>query len=667
MIEDKKTDTLLKRLTKKFNKEQYEKLNKVVSFLLYLDMVIEKPSLAMLAHERVYKMIESHGSETYEINGEKKTRYKLFSDKLFGIDEPIAEMVDYFRSSAERLDTRKRILLFHGPVSGAKSTIATILKAGLEQYTATDEGELYALAWPTENGTLALCSNLDDPLKFLPEEERQFFLEKHNIYVEGLPCPQCRKQYRKLEEKHKGDILSIYKELKCKRVVISEQNRLGIGTFSPADKKSQDQAELVGGINFKTLPSVGSEADPDGWTFNGELNCANRGMVEFIEMFKADERFLHILLTLAQERRIKTPRFPLISADEVVLGHTNENEYTNFLDDPTREALKDRMIKVDFKYNLIVSQEEKIYDRLLSEEAKKNTKHRAPNTLKVAALFGVLTRMEEWEKGDLLTKAKLYDGQVVNGFKEKDFKEMKEKAKRDGFGGVSPRLLVNILSEAITMDDIKCLSPFVVMKNIFTALKKHKFPNIDPKKQEEHLNLLDIVRKEYQEMAKKDVLKAFLESYGPAMEDLCGNYIDHIQAFVQKSKLKDPVTGEEIDPDESLMRSIEERIENVSDSRREQFRGSLLASIGSIMRKGEKFTYKSDERLRKAIEKKIFDDNKGNIRFTTFSGSKTDETNLKKLEAIQGRMISELDYCKECSRDVMNYIGGLLAKGDVNV
>lgn len=667
MAEHNKSESLWKRISKKYSKEQYEKLHRVVSFKKYLDMVIEKPSLAALAHERVYRMIMHYGAEPYEHNGEKKVRYKLFAGKLFGIEESLEQLVSYFRSSAERLDTRKRILLLHGPVSGAKSTVAAILKHGLEEYSRTDEGELYAVAWPTEDGSLKFCDNLDDPLKFLPEDDRQYIKSQFGIYIEGFPCPQCRKQYKRLEDKHKGSVDAVYDELKCKRLLLSEEDRLGIGTFSPADPKSQDMSELVGGINFKTLPSVGSESDPDGWKFDGELNRANRGVVEFIEMLKSDERFLYILLTLAQERRIKAPRFPLISADEVIIGHTNEKEFHDFVSNPKGEALKDRIIKIDFKYNLILSEEEKIYDRLLTEEAKDCSKHKAPNALRVASLFGILTRLEEWEKGDLITKAKLYDGQIVSGFKEKDVKEMKDKAKREGLDGVSPRLVVNVLAESLTMEEVKCLSPFVVLNRIITNLKKKRFPKIDPKLQDSYLDLVDVVRKEYTDMAKKDVLKAFLESYEPAMQDLCGNYIDHVRAYIERRKLKDLVTGEDIDPDENLMRSIEERIDNISDSRREQFRSSLMASIGSIYLKGERFTYQSDERLRKAIEKKIFDDNKGNIRFTTFASSKTDDENLKKLEAIKGRMISEHGYCEHCARDVMNYIGGLLAKGEVQV
>lgn len=1042
-----KSTSLIKRIATKYNPEQYEKMHRVVNLADYLEMVVEKPSLAMLAHERVYRMIMSHGYEVYKKDGEERVRYKLFADQLFGIEDSLAELVNYFKSSSDRLDTRKRILLLHGPVSGAKSTVASILKSGLEAFSRTDEGELYAVCWPTDEGVNVFCDNLDDPLKFVPQDERDFFHKEHGIYIEGTPCPQCRKAYQRLEEKHTGDLVKIYADIRCKRVLLSEADRLGIGTFSPADPKSQDLSELVGSINFKTLPQVGSESDPSGWKFDGELNRSNRGIVEFIEMLKADERFLHILLTLAQERKIKTPRFPLISADEVIVGHsvageapipyrhegivrwttleelegcfrkdsaglevlaydfdtnttrwtpvkrifrhrfegemlttdqkwgvvettpnhsiysrfgetfypeerqeilavrqivdnfesdgpvnildgvpgfippgseftssppregarapiksvynlvedadqlkalitvfvryateghvngrnggivisqadpselervrqaysiisnvdgpidagakadtarglyigsseiaelakhhcgelahnkrlpdflfrlpkeflqhafdelmrtdgsrklcapvkdrasdeyrknffdyktispllaaqvgtlatllgfdysvgryqskgkrpryrvrfcngygkqggrhkrfsprlhrrkeaepiwvydiecvglhnfvcgvgnvvchnTNESEYSKFVNDPTREALMDRMIKIDFKYNLIVSEELKIYNRLMKCEAKDTAKHRAPNTFNVAAIFGVLTRLEESSKCDLITKIHLYNGEVVDGFKEKDVKEIKKAAKREGLEGVSPRLIVNVLAEATSMDNVQCLTPFVVMTRIRDTLERAKFPKIAPKKQEEYLQLIDVVRKEYEELAKKDVLKAFLASYGPAMEDLCANYIDHVEAYVEKQKLKDYVTGEEIDPDETLMKSIEDRIENIGDNRKEQFRSSLMASIGGIVRKGGKFTYKSDERLRKAIEKKIFDDNKGNIRITTFASSKTDEANLKKLEAIKERMIAEHGYCEHCARDVMNYVGSILAKGDIEI
>lgn len=662
-------ERLVSDIARVYSKDDYKRLHKRMSFMEYADLVEEKPWISMLSHERVYRMIASHGVEEFQAGGETRTRYNFFKDDLYGIDESIGMLVDYFKSSSERLDTRKRILLLHGPVSGAKSTIVSLLKRGLEEYSRTEEGLLYTLLWrmTDEDGQPVYhkCEMNEEPLHLLPEAQRQQLLESSGIFVEGELCPKCRKRYKTLEDQYEGDVVRIFENILVERVLISEQDRIGIGTFQPADPKSQDMAELNGSINYSQIGRVGAESDPDGWLFDGELNKANRGVMEFIEMLKADERFLYILLTLAQERQIKTPRFPLISADEVIIAHTNESEYKVFVTDPTKEALMDRIIKIDVKYNLRVDDEIRIYHKLMEKEAKGCTKHVAPNSLKVAAMFGVLTRLEEPKKMTLVQKMKLYNGEAVEGFKEKDLKELRKESVREGLDGISPRAIVNILSNTLIQDQVKCLNAFAILSNIYKSLNEGRFPKISVEETKRFLDLVDIVRKEFNEMAKGEVLKAFLSSYESAMEALCTNYLDHVDAYINKEKVRDPITGEEMEPDETLLRAIEEKIGNVTDSKKDQFRASLMASIGAFLRKGEKFTYKSDHRLRKAIERKIFEDNRNNIKLTTFSSAQTDTENLKKLDAIKGRLIEEYGYCEYCAVDLMNYIGGLLARGDI--
>ncbi|MCK5684931.1 protein prkA [bacterium] len=655
------------RIKKSYSSEEFKRLNRLVPFSEFLDVIIENPGLAMLSHERIYNMIISHGTTRKKDDNIDIVTYNFFNEELYGIDDSLVTIVDYFKSSAQRLDTRKRILLLHGPVSGAKSTIVSLIKRGLEEYSMTEEGALYTLLWEkADDSGLYKCEMNESPLNLVPKSDREFFMKEYGIYIEGDLCPKCRKRYKELEDKYEGNVEEIYKHIFAKRILISEQDRIGIGTFQPADPKSQDMAELNGSVNYSKLGKVSDESDPDGWVFNGELNKANRGIMEFIEMLKADERFLYILLTLAQERQIKTPRFPLISADEVIIAHTNESEYKVFVQDPTKEALMDRIIKVDVKYNLRVKDEIRIYEKLLKKEAKESLKHISPNALNVAAMFAILTRLEPPKKMTLEQKMKLYNGESVQGFKEKDLKELKRESKREGLDGISPRAVVNVISNTMIQDEVKCLNSFAVLSNISNSLKKGKFPKINAEERDRYLDLIDMVRKELNEIAKQAVLKAFLASYEPAMETLCSNYLDHVDAYINKEKVKDMITGEELDPDETLMGSIEEKIGNISEARKDQFRASLMASIGTFLRKGEKFSYKSDERLRRAIEKKIFEDNRNNIKLTTFTGAQTDSENLKKLEAIKNRLIDEYGYCHHCAADIMNYIGGLLARGDIN-
>ncbi len=656
----------LTTIAQEFNRDNFETLNECISFDDYLNKVIENPKIAALSHERVFNMIMSHGIDEREINGEKIPVYNFFKSSLFGIEDSIHAMMNYFKSAADRLDTRKRILLLHGPVSGAKSTIVTALKRGLEAYSKTSEGAIYALEWLLDDGKVRRCEMNSDPLLVIPANMRTQLYENYGIYVEGELPPQSRKIFKDLEDKYQGDFGKILKHVRARRIVISEQDRICLGTFQPADPKSQDMAELNGSINYSMIGKVGSESDPDAWKFDGELNKANRGLMEFIEMLKADERFLYILLTLSQERQIKTPRFPLISADEVIIAHTNESEYKDFVSDPSKEALMDRIIKIDVKYNLSVSEEEKIYDKLLSMEAKRITKHIEPYAIQVAAMFGVLTRLEEPKKMTLAQKMKLYDGQNVEGFKEQDIKEVRKDTQREGLHGISPRSMVNIISETLIDEEIPSLNPFAILSNIHTSLQLSRFPKVSVEDKERYLDIIDIVRKEFTDIAKNEVLKAFLASYEPAMEALCANYLDHVEAYINQEKVKDPITGEDMDPDETLLRSIEEKIGGITEARKEQFRASLMASIGSLMRRGEKFSYKTDNRLRRAIEKKIFEDNRNNIKLTTFSSAQTDTENLKKLEAVKNRLIEEYGWSEHGAKDLMNYIGGLLARGDIN-
>jgi serine protein kinase len=289
--------------------------------------------------------------------------------------------VEYFSSAAQRLEVRKRILLLMGPVGGGKSTIVSLLKKGLEQYTRTEDGAVYAIKG---------CPMHEEPLHLVPETLRPEIEREHGIYIEGDLCPHCRMVVR---DQYDGRI----ERIPVQRLAFSEKHRQGIGTFTPSDPKSQDISELVGGIDLSTIGEVGVESDPRAYRFDGELNIANRGLMEFIEMLKCDEKFLYVLLTLSQEQNIKTGRFSMIYADEVVVSHTNENEYNSFVGNRKSEALQDRIILVRVPYNLRVTDEVRIYEKLLRQSALRDV-HIAPHTLRVASIFAVLSRLEPSQK-----------------------------------------------------------------------------------------------------------------------------------------------------------------------------------------------------------------------------------------------------------------------------
>ncbi|HOQ27692.1 MAG TPA: protein prkA, partial [Armatimonadota bacterium] len=432
---------------------------------------------------------------------------------------------------------------------------------------------------------------------------------------------------------------------------------VGIGTFTPSDPKSQDISELVGGIDLSTIGEVGVESDPRAYRFDGELNIANRGLMEFIEMLKCDEKFLYVLLTLSQEQNIKTGRFSMIYADEVVVSHTNENEYNAFVGNRKSEALQDRIILVRVPYNLRVSDEVRIYEKLLRQSALRDV-HIAPHTLRVASIFAVLSRLEPSQKAgmSLMKKLKIYDGEDVDGFKAKDVKELQEEAEREGMDGISPRYVINRLSNALIREGITCLTPIVALRALRDGLDQHT--SINRSDYERLLNFIDEARREYDEIAKTEVQRAFVYSFEESARTLLNNYLDNVEAFCNRTKVRDPITDEEMEPDERLMRSIEEQI-GVTENAKKAFREEILIRISALARKGVPFDYRSHERLKEAIERKLFADLKDVVKITT-STKTPDAEQLKRINDVIDRLVAEHGYCHVCANDLLRYVGTLL-------
>src|SRR5437867_9014039 len=511
------------------------------TFRDYLGMVIKQPSLAQRAHARLYTMIKRTG---VRVDDEGKEHYAFFEHDLFGIDAPLARVVEYFKAAAMGSDVGRRVLLLYGPPSSGKSQLVILLKRGLETYTQTDAGAVYAIAD---------CPQHEDPLNLLPHALRRDFQEATGLHVEGELCPLCALYVR---EQYQGDIYRV----PVKRMFFSEKERLGIGTFVPSDPKSQDISELVGSIDLSTVGDYGSESDPRAYRFDGELNVANRGLMEFIEMLKADERFLYVLLTLSQEKNIKTGRFSLIYADECVISHTNETEFNEFLGNKKSEALHDRMIMVRIPYNLQISQEERIYQKLLRATSLAGV-HMAPHTLRVAAIFAVLSRLEEPKMSGLtlLKKLRLYDGDDVDGFRQKDVKQIKELTEREGMDGISPRFIINRISTSLIKPDTRCINPIDVLRALKDGIESYGQFN---KADREHYNqLIAEARREYDEIARNDVQKAFFVSFEPEAGALVDNYLDNVETYLDRTKMTDTITGEEVPPDEKLMRSLEQKVQ----------------------------------------------------------------------------------------------------------
>ncbi len=627
---------IFKRITE--YRAESEKLSWTGTFRDYIDLLRLDPSPAMTAHARVYEMIVSHGVE--ESGGYKQ--YKFFEQEIFGLDRTMERLVEeYFHSAARRLDVRKRILLLMGPVSGGKSTIVTLLKKGLEKFSRTDKGAVFAIKG---------CPMHEEPLHLIPSELRSDVERELGVRIEGNLCPSCQ---MRLKTEFGGDI----ERVPVERVLISEDNRIGIGTFSPSDPKSQDIADLTGSIDFSTITEYGSESDPRAYRFDGELNKANRGLMEFQEMLKCDEKFLWNLLSLTQEGNFKAGRFALISADELIVAHTNEAEYKSFIANKKNEALQSRMIVMPIPYNLKVSAEERIYEKLIGQSDMSHV-HIAPHALRAAAIFSILTRLKESKKQgmDLVKKMRMYDGEEVEGYKEADLKEMQNEYAEEGMSGIDPRYVINRISSALIKHDLPCINALDVLRALKDGLDQH--PSITKEEREKYLNFISVARKEYDNLAKKEVQKAFVYSFEESARTLFENYLDNIEAYCNWSKIKDPLTGEEMDPDERLMRSIEEQI-GVSENAKKAFREEILIRISAYSRKGRKFDYSTHERLREAIEKKLFTDLKDIVKITT-STKTPDENQLKRINEVTKRLIDEHGYCPVCANELLRYVGSLL-------
>lgn len=615
-----------------------ERLQWEGTFAEYLELVKERPWVAQTAHSRIYNMIKDAGIE--EVDGRRK--YNFFSNQLFGLEDALERLVEeYFHPSAKRLDVRKRILLLMGPVSGGKSTLVTMLKRGLETYSRTDRGAIFAIKG---------CPMHEDPLHLIPHHLRDDFFDEYGVRIEGNLSPL---NVMRLEQEYGSRIEDVVVE----RIFFSEDRRTGIGTFSPSDPKSQDIADLTGSLDFSTIAEYGSESDPRAYRFDGELNKANRGMMEFQEMLKCDEKFLWHLLSLTQEGNFKAGRFALISADELIVAHTNETEYRSFIANKKNEALHSRIIVMPVPYNLRVSEEEHIYEKMIHESDVSNV-HIAPHTLRVAAMFTILTRLKDPKRPDidLNKKMRLYDGEMVEGYNAIDVEELQREYQDEGMSGIDPRYVINRISSTIIRKEIPSINALDVLRSLKDGLDQH--PSISNEDRERYMNFISLARKEYDEIAKKEVQKAFVYSYEESAKTLMDNYLDNVEAYCNKSKLRDPLTGEEMSPDEKLMRSIEEQI-GISENAKKAFREEILIRISAYARKGKRFDYNSHERLREAIQKKLFADLKDVVKITT-STKTPDENQLKKINDVVARLIDEHGYNSSSANELLRYVGSLL-------
>ncbi|MFQ5684733.1 MAG: serine protein kinase [Candidatus Binatia bacterium] len=618
------------------------------NFLAYLEKVKEDPSVVKLAHARIYDMIRRAGVRDLQDTDDARIKrtykeqsikvYNFFADEFFGIEKAIGQIVRYFHAASLKGEESRQVLYLMGPVGSGKSSLIEKLHRGLEE-----NEPFYAIEG---------CPMFEEPLHLIPRQLRKEFEKMLGVHIEGDLCPACRYRLSR-------DFNGRYEEFPVATTEFSKRGRVGLAVVTPVDPNNQDTSVLIGSEDISKL-DLYSEGDPRVLELNGALDIGNRGVVEFIEVFKNEIEYLHCMITATQEKVIPAPgRHGLVYVDTVIVAHSNEAEWQRFKSDHTNEAILDRIVVVKVSYNLRLSEEVKIYRKIIRNSDFHA--HVAPHTLEVASMFAILSRLEPTNKCDLITKLKLYNGEeVVEKGKTKrvDVEELREATKREGMTGISTRFIMKALDNALSDNtEGNCINPINVREALIHMTKEADLPD-DTRKQ--YLEFLqDTLHKQYLEILEKEITQAFVYSYHEQAESLFQNYLDHAEAYVNKSKVKDRNTNEELAPDEAFMKSIEEQIAIIG-SAADGFRQEVIAYLWAANRRGEKIDYRSYEPLKEAIEKKLMTSVRDLSRIITKARTR-DEDQSDKYNAMVKNLLNN-GYCPSCVDVVLKYAANNLWK-----
>lgn len=617
------------------------------TLLDYLEIVKGNPGIARLAHERLFDLLTKPGVEVFKTEENPRLRrihgndiikkYRFFADDFYGIDKTIMKIVRYFHAAGMQGEEARQVLYLVGPVGAGKSSLMEHLKKALE--TADP---IYLIKG---------CPMREEPLHLIPKHLRKEFSEMLKVRIEGDLCPVCR--YR-LKNEYNGE----YERMPVETTEFSIRSRKGVGVVSPVDPNNQDTSVLIGSVDISKMDMY-SEDDPRVLSLNGAFNVGNRGMVEFIEVFKNEIEYLHTMITATQEKSIPSPgKGSMIYFDGVILAHSNEAEWNKFKSDHTNEAILDRIVKVEVPYCLELSEEVKIYQKLLRQSNFKA--HIAPHTIEIASMFAILTRLASSAKVDPFTKLKIYNGEEVieqGSTKKVDITELREEANREGMTGISTRFIMKALDITLSESESNCINPLSVLE---TMIKQVKEVSIAEDERKRYLGFLqDILRKEYHKILESEVTKAFIHGYQEQAQDLFNNYLDHAEAYANRSKIKDKNTGEELEPDEKFLQSIEEQI-GISGTAAKGFRQDVTAYMFYVLRSGGRLDYNSYEPLKAAIEKKLTASVRELSRVITQSKVRNKEQNEK-----YNAMVAEMEkngYCAHCCNVILKYAANNLWK-----
>jgi serine protein kinase len=569
----------------------------------------------------------------------------LFVDELYGIDSALDRVVEYFKAASAGSDVGRRLLLLLGPPSGGKSSLVILLKRALEEYSHTDDGAIYALQGSPLH---------ESPLNLVPASLRAQFRETYGVDIVGELSPHSQ---ARLDDEFNGDFMSFPVE----RIFLSEASRVGIGTYAPHDPTTADIADLVGSVDLSKVAEVGDEGDPRAWSWSGAVYAASRGVLEMIEILKVKREFLYLLLTLTQEKNVKVSRFPLIHLDETIVAHTNLAEFHRFLQEKENEALLDRMVIIKVPYTLSYTEEARIYRKLVSNALAFRHVHLDPHVLQLAAVFAILTRLENPEREglDVSKKLRLYAGEDAEGFSLADVPKLKAECPEEGLAGVSPRFVVNSISNAITRSDTRSLTSMEMLLALKDSIENDARMDTAHKKQ--WVDFLVIARKDfYNRWVKEDVHRALFASFEDEAQQLLEKYLDEVEASLDNRHVTDPITGEDRPADERFLRSVEDKLK-ISDSGKESFRQEVVRKAMVAFKAGEKFTLDSHTRLHEAIEQYLFEERRDVLRLVT-SAARPDDEAGQKISAVHERLVEEYGYDEHSAKEALNYVTTLLSQ-----
>jgi len=615
------------------------------TFAEFLDDILPKDPAGVCrnSHQYIWDMLRWKAG--HSPNGKQDSPITLFSSELYGVDDALDRVADYFKAASAGSEVGRRLLLLLGPPSGGKSTVVILLKRGLEEYSHTDEGAIYAIEG---------CPVHESPLHLIPHSMRAEFRENFGVDIAGELCPHNR---ARLDEMFEGDFM----KMPVERIFLSEAARVGVGTYAPHDPTTADIADLVGSVDLSKVAEIGDEGDPRAWSWSGAVYAASRGVLEMIEILKVKREFLYLLLTLTQEKNVKVSRFPLIYLDETILAHTNMAEFRKFLQEKENEALLDRMVIVQVPYTLSFKEEARIYRKLISSARAFQEVHLDPHALKTSAVFAVLTRFAESEREDLdvSKKARLFAGEDAEGFSESEIDRIRAEAPEEGLGGISPRFIINALSNAIIKSEAQSLTTMEVLLTLKDAIESDA--RIDVKQKRKWIDLLVTARKDfYNRWVKEDIHRALFASFEEEAEGLLEKYLDEVEAMLDNRQVKDSMTDDSRPPDERFLRSVEEKI-NVSDAGKESFRQEVVRKAMVAYKAGEKFRLGSHSKLKEAVEQYLFEERRDVLRLVT-SVTRPDDEVQAKISAVEDRLVSEYGYDSHSAKEALSYVTTLLSQ-----